>query len=307
MVEAPGHAICARLGVTGQPPQAGLAELVSQPDRVIDVSNEARSITDRQMCERSKDPRRADHRGVVEAGGDLSQLDHLGVALRCDGERQAAAGEHMGERGRIIEAAGHSQGLIGELPAALMLGGETEFVGQVGDQPGPNRRVAPVEGGHRSFEDGDALAVDSQDQAEEPTVIGKRSPGQGVRVAGAVGQGGGVEERLAVRRVAGPQLGLPERDQQVDAAPVPGRDAGGVEEVKGLAVVGGRFVVGELRDGLVAGPGGVIDRPGGIGGRGTGPGPVVGEGRKVLVELAFVDGLERLSHAAVQRDPAGAS
>src|SRR6185295_15689231 len=107
--------------------------------------------------------------------------------------------------------------------------------------------------------------------------------GQCTNVTDPLGQSGGVEQGLAVTDVPGLPLRVAPGDEQLEAARIVGVGAAGVEEFQRVAVVVGGFVVGQLGEGVVNGPGGVVHRPVGFGGGGGGPGPVVGERREAVV------------------------
>jgi hypothetical protein len=135
-------------------------------------------------------------------------------------------------------------------------------------------------------------------------VVGQGCLGQGRGVALLAGQASRGKQRFfPVVGVPGAALGLPEGDEQPESLGVVRASAGGVQELQGGAVVGGGLVVGQLGEGPVAGPGGVVDGPGRLGGRRRGPCPVVGEGGQVIVQGGAVDGLDGLGHPAVQDHP----
>src|SRR5207302_4564809 len=80
---------------------------------------------------------------------------------------------------------------------------------------------------------------------------------------------------------------------------------GGTELLRGLGVVGGSFVVGQLSERPVAGFLCVDDRLGRIprGNRGTRP--MMGQGGQVIVEAGGVNGFDGLGHPTMEGDATG--
>jgi hypothetical protein len=116
------------------------------------------------------------------------------------------------------------------------------------------------------------------------------------------GELGRIEEGLPVGGVAGSALGLAERDQQLHTLPVGLPFCG--EQAERLAVISGSLVVGELGERAVAGARRIGDGLVRLSGGGGRPGPVVGQGREVVIESGGVDCLDALGDPAVQRHPA---
>ena len=81
--------------------------------------------------------------------------------------------------------------------------------------------------------------------------------------------------------------------------------AGQPHHVERLAVVARRFVVGQLGQGEVPGPGRVTDRFAHLGGGSEAAGEMMGEGGQLVVEVSGVQFFDDLTHVAVEGDPAG--
>ena len=213
----------------------------------------------------------------------------------------------MGQRGGIPERRAMASASSARRSPPLPVAGEDELQAEDGEQPGPGRavvgprppRAPPSSTATRSWSTlADALKNVPRVLASAARASASASPRSAARRAAS-------QQGLPVGRITRPALGLAQGDQELGAVARSAARLGGVEQFEGLAVVGHRLVVGQLGQGPVTGPGGVVHGPGGLGRRGRRPGPVVGQGRAGGRRGAAVDRLDGLRHPAVEGHPPG--
>ena len=141
----------------------------------------------------------------------LALLQRVGHLDGVDGVVQRES-----ERCRIAAGSGNLDGLGGQRAAARRVAGVVQLIGQQREHPRAPRMVAP-ECFCRGLERPHAIGVDAADFARVSATVGEHRAAKPVCVAELLGELGGVEQRLAVVRVADPALCLAQADQQVAA------------------------------------------------------------------------------------------
>src|SRR5438067_815015 len=176
-------------------------------------------------------------------------------------DRVVASEQYFGPGEVVTRLPRQVQRLVAQSLTSYRVAGEDELQSKIRQQPRPEGRVARLDGGEGRLEGGAPLLIDGADHAEQDApVIGQGGASEPLRIASFVCQPRRPEQRLTVQRVAGAPLSLAQADGRVDATYVIGCGAGGVEHAEGLKVVRDRLVMGELRQGPIAGLRGVGDR-----------------------------------------------
>jgi hypothetical protein len=150
----------------------------------------------------------------------------------------------------------------------------------------------------RALKERRVLVVVPGDLPEDPASVAERCAREVLVQTAALGELGALAERLLGRgRVAGPRPGVSQREQQLAS-----RDRLDDDREPHL-VQAGRFLVGELRSGPIAGPARVLDGLVGSPGRG-GREVVMCELGEVRAQIGGVDRIERLTGTLMEPRPA---
>ncbi len=310
LVEQPGNHGPGGPDIAHPPPECRLAEASRQPIGDVEAPVCLLHISSFECRPPPQEVGFGHEGGIGDGLDDTEEFCRVGQTLPQqfgDAGGEVPGEQHASQDGGVVQGTGEVEGLVAQGQAAAPVAGEDEFHAEGRQQAGPGPRVLIADRADGGLEQGHPLGVDPPEDARQQAAgVGQSGPDQGRHVLPVPGQLGRLEERLAVGGVTRSPLGLPERDQQLQALGLVHRPLRHRLELESLAVVGHRFVVGELGQGAIAGVGGVTHRLAGLRVGGGGAGVVVREGGQMVLQPPSVDLLDGLGHPAVKCDPAGA-
>jgi hypothetical protein len=290
------------------PPQRRLAQTSRQP---VGDGEAAVGLFDLARLDGSSSPEEVglgDESGV----GDIFNRRHQlrGVDETLLQQIRHTGGEIPGEQDpiqglRVFKSPSEGQRFVAQREAASPVPAERQLDRQRGQETGLGS-VPIAHRGDSGLQHRHYLVIDPTDGGRQaPSGIGERRSGEGLDVALFPGTFRRLEQGLPVSRIAGAPLGLSQGQEELQ---VPG----GVvwpyvdpEEFKCLPVVPDRFIVGELRQCPVAGPGGIVHGSSRLGPGRSRSRPVMSKGGKVVIEVPGVESFQRLGHPAMQCSPTG--
>ena len=192
-----------------------VGHLLEHVERFVDLIEGGRFDLHPDLAHR----RDAEEHGVAETLRDVEQLlgvDEALIERHRQSGRLGGVEQHPQERDLVAHPPCAGDGFVGEREPSLPVPALRQLEGQRREQPGPLGAVLGAGDFDRALEDVDALAVDGAGAARATAVVRERRANEGVVIADALGEGSGVEERLAERVRVGPSLRAPERDQEIE-------------------------------------------------------------------------------------------